>query len=485
MRYRSTLFRIFSYLFVLFVGMSLIGSAQALTLPDGQRGPFQSGKVQVILGADPGTVPDYCGMIAREERIIGFLTQYQLDAKGEPSLSRESITRQLHISDLYPSVVTNERRQLLDTILKNRVNKSFHQDIGRNLLMPVSGTGTVTYIDLEGGFFGIITDDGAQLRPASLPEEFRVDRLRVRFTAIPATGTAGIYMWGTAVQVLQIEKDTESITASGTVTYIDLEGGFFGIITDDGAQLRPASLPEEFQVDGLRVRFTAIPATGTAGIYMWGTAVQVFQIEKDTESITASGTVTYIELEGGFFGIITDDGAKFLPLNLPDRYACDGTEVEFTAVIAHDTTTFAMWGVPVNLLSITSIEGEDTGEQSYITGSWICTGYRAGTALQSPITGTEIIADFGTNGMVTGTTGCNVYFAEYVAGDTSLDIENAGMTEMYCLGPDGIMEQEQLFLNLLCSAETFDITNGQLKIRDATGRKILLFDRIGIESENN
>ena len=337
MRYRSTLFRIFSYLFVLFVGMSLIGSAQALTLPDGQRGPFQSGKVQVILGADPGTVPDYCGMIAREERIIGFLTQYQLDAKGEPSLSRESITRQLHISDLYPSVVTNERRQLLDTILKNRVNKSFHQDIGRNLLMPVSGT----------------------------------------------------------------------------------------------------------------------------------------------------GTVSYIELEGGFFGIITDDGAKFLPLNLPDRYACDGTEVEFTAVIAHDTTTFAMWGVPVNLLSITSIEGEDTGEQSYITGSWICTGYRAGTALQSPITGTEIIADFGTNGMVTGTTGCNVYFAEYVAGDTSLDIENAGMTEMYCLGPDGIMEQEQLFLNLLCSAETFDITNGQLKIRDATGRKILLFDRIGIESENN
>ena len=48
MRYRSTLFSIFSYLFVLFVAISLIGSAQALTIPDVQRGPFQSGKMILV-----------------------------------------------------------------------------------------------------------------------------------------------------------------------------------------------------------------------------------------------------------------------------------------------------------------------------------------------------------------------------------------------------------------------------------------------------
>lgn len=337
MEYRSNLFRIFSYLFVLSIGMSLFGPVQAFSIPDGQRGSLQSGKIQCILESDLETIPCSGGQLPREDCISGLSIQHKLIAGGLPSKSVGPITGRLQISDIYPSVAMDDRRQLLDTIIQNRANKSFHHDMGRNLLVPVSGRGTITYIDLE----------------------------------------------------------------------------------------------------------------------------------------------------GGFYGIITDEGAKYLPLNLPDGYASDGTEVDFTAVITQDCATIAMWGVPVNLLSITRTGGEDTGEQSRITGSWLCVCYRNGTTMQSPIPGTEIIADFGINGRVTGTCGCNMYFAEYVANGISLDIGTAGMTEMYCLGPDGVMEQEQLYLTLLSSASTFDITNGMFTIQDATGSDILVFERIESESGYN
>ncbi|HOP66792.1 MAG TPA: META domain-containing protein [Methanoregulaceae archaeon] len=403
MRYRSTLFSIFSYLLVLFVAISLIGSVQALTIPDGQRGSFQSGKIQGVLGFDPVTAPENCGMFSGEARNSGFFAHPRLQAKSDILPPVGPFNRQLQISDIHPSVGTGTRSQLVDSIIQNRMNRNSNQDAGHSSLMPFSGMGTVTYIDLEGGFYGIITDEGAQLRPTSLPAEFRVD--------------------------------------------------------------------------GQRVRFTAQTVGEQAGIFMWGRPVKLIDIQPVTESITGTGTVTYIELEGGFFGIITESGERYLPLNLPDEYALEGLFVDFTARIAEESATIAMWGTPVHLLSIALSGGGDAGAKFGIAGSWVCTGYRDGTGMRTPLPGTGIVADFGTDGRVTGTSGCNLFFAEYEADERSLDIGAAGMTMMYCLEPVGVMDQEQIFLNLLCSAETFDISDGQLTIQDATGQSILTFEK--------
>ena len=403
MRYRSTLFSIFSYLLVLFVAISLIGTVQALTIPDGQRGSFQSGKIQGVLGFDPVTAPENCGMFSGEARNSGFFAHPRLQAKSDILPPVGPFNRQLQISDIHPSVGTGTRSQLVDSIIQNRMNRNSNQDAGHSSLMPFSGMGTVTYIDLEGGFYGIITDEGAQLRPTSLPAEFRVD--------------------------------------------------------------------------GQRVRFTAQTVGEQAGIFMWGRPVKLIDIQPVTESITGTGTVTYIELEGGFFGIITESGERYLPLNLPDEYALEGLFVDFTARIAEESATIAMWGTPVHLLSIALSGGDDAGAKFGIAGSWVCTGYRDGTGMRTPLPGTGIVADFGTDGRVTGTSGCNLFFAEYEADERSLDIGAAGMTMMYCLEPVGVMDQEQIFLNLLCSAETFDISDGQLTIQDGTGQSILTFEK--------
>jgi len=67
---------------------------------------------------------------------------------------------------------------------------------------------------------------------------------------------------------------------SGTITRVDLEGGFFGIMGDDGKKYDPLNLDARFQKDGLRVAFDAEPVKDMASIHMWGTMVNLVQIEE-------------------------------------------------------------------------------------------------------------------------------------------------------------------------------------------------------------
>ncbi len=69
-------------------------------------------------------------------------------------------------------------------------------------------------------------------------------------------------------------------TTTGTVQFIDLEGGFYGIVADDGSHYEPFGLPSEFQIDGLRVRFTARILKDAVSIYMWGTPIEILKIEE-------------------------------------------------------------------------------------------------------------------------------------------------------------------------------------------------------------
>ena len=70
-----------------------------------------------------------------------------------------------------------------------------------------------------------------------------------------------------------------SIQATGTVHYVDLEGGFYGIETDDGLHYRPLDLPTRFQKDGIRIRFCGRAVQGVIGIQMWGIPVEVSEVE--------------------------------------------------------------------------------------------------------------------------------------------------------------------------------------------------------------
>ena len=70
------------------------------------------------------------------------------------------------------------------------------------------------------------------------------------------------------------------------------------------------------------------------------------------ETVTASGTVNYVDLEGGFYGIVADDGARYLPQNLPAEFAEDGLGVTFTAKVLEDVATIQQWGTPIEIIEI-------------------------------------------------------------------------------------------------------------------------------------
>ncbi len=74
--------------------------------------------------------------------------------------------------------------------------------------------------------------------------------------------------------------DNKSISAIGTVKYISLEGGFYGITTDDNKNLDPLNLPKEFQVDGKRISFKYVEKKDMASIHMWGTIVEIIEIRE-------------------------------------------------------------------------------------------------------------------------------------------------------------------------------------------------------------
>ncbi len=83
---------------------------------------------------------------------------------------------------------------------------------------------------------------------------------------------------GTPVRIISMTPDPTkegTIASTGTVTWIPLEGGFYGIIADDGTQYDPLNLPGEYAHDGFRIGFTAIEEPGMASIHMWGTIVTI------------------------------------------------------------------------------------------------------------------------------------------------------------------------------------------------------------------
>lgn len=74
----------------------------------------------------------------------------------------------------------------------------------------IEGTGTVRFVDLEGGCWAIDLDaaggaTGERLQPAGLAEDFRVDSLRVRVRVRPVDAMS-FCMLGRVVEIESIER---------------------------------------------------------------------------------------------------------------------------------------------------------------------------------------------------------------------------------------------------------------------------------------
>ena len=71
-----------------------------------------------------------------------------------------------------------------------------------------------------------------------------------------------------------------SLEDTGTIKYVSLEGGFYGIISDNGKKLDPVNLKSEFKKDGLRVKFVYSLKKGGINIHQWGKIIEIISIRK-------------------------------------------------------------------------------------------------------------------------------------------------------------------------------------------------------------
>jgi heat shock protein HslJ len=90
----------------------------------------------------------------------------------------------------------------------------------------------------------------------------------------------------------------------------------------------------------------------------------------------------------------------------------------------------------------------------------------------SPIDGSETTIRF-EDGQVSGLGGCNQYGGEYESSNQSLSFSALYMTEMACMSPEGIMDQEQLFLQHLQGTRSFKLVNNQLQISRSDGETLI------------
>ncbi|MGD8631474.1 MAG: META domain-containing protein [Gammaproteobacteria bacterium] len=74
-----------------------------------------------------------------------------------------------------------------------------------------------------------------------------------------------------------------------------------------------------------------------------------------------------------------------------------------------------------------------------------------------------------TSETISGSAGCNSFSATYQAKGNRLTIGPAATTRKHCAEPEGIMQQEQEYLDALARVHTFTLKTGRLELRDVNG----------------
>nr|WP_321498233.1 protease inhibitor I42 family protein [uncultured Methanolobus sp.] len=195
----------------------------------------------------------------------------------------------------------------------------------------------VTNSDIAIGTMTAVTHSFSENDSQSTVYAIIGDLIIVELEENPTTG----YSWNmTYSKGLEVQEDAYT-QASANVSLVGAGGSHTWIfeVTDTGEQ----------SISGIYVRPWE-EVTGNEDSYEL-----TIEVIPESELITDTGTVTYNDLEGGFYGIVGTDDAKYDTMNLPAEFSTDGTEVRFTAYTRDDMMSFHMWGQIIELRTISPV----------------------------------------------------------------------------------------------------------------------------------
>ncbi len=73
------------------------------------------------------------------------------------------------------------------------------------------------------------------------------------------------------------------------------------------------------------------------------------------DNFVGTGTIVFLSFEGGFYGIRSDDGKSYDPINLPAEFRKEGLRVRFEARELKDRASFHMWGIIIEIVHIQAL----------------------------------------------------------------------------------------------------------------------------------
>lgn len=160
------------------------------------------------------------------------------------------------------------------------------------------------------------------------------------------------------------------------------------------------------------------------------------------------------------------------------RIACEGTAQAVEEAYLAALADVARWQVADDQLTLADADGEELLRFAVptLSGSWTVTALLTADAVISPLARTELTARFD-DGELSGNAGCNGYGAGYRAERGTIEIEQPISTQMACLRPAGVMEQEQAYLAALPLAASYRIEGETLTLLTAEGTIVATYER--------
>jgi heat shock protein HslJ len=194
----------------------------------------------------------------------------------------------------------------------------------------------------------------------------------------------------------------------------------------------------------------------------------------------AEGQVSGVAFCNRFFGPYEHDGSSLAFGMLGSTMmAClpgVGPEADYLGALAEAASAES----DDEMLILTDAEGNELlafvpAEQASLEGTtWQLTGYNTGSAISSLVLDTEITAVLDGE-QITGSAGCNRYFGGYTLDGERIEVGPVANTEMFCVDPEGLMEQEQAYLKALSDIDSYAINRESLTLFDAEGTRLLTF----------
>ncbi|NCC31381.1 MAG: META domain-containing protein [Chloroflexia bacterium] len=219
--------------------------------------------------------------------------------------------------------------------------------------------------------------------------------------------------------------------------------------------------PDEVASDALAGTSWVLTQLNGAAPLSEGTPISA---EFDTEGSVAgsAGCNRY------FAGYTVADGTLSITQAGSTMMACEDALMAQEQAFLEQFGRATSYAIDGNTLTITLDDGatlvferaEEEVTTNELTGTnWTLTSINGEAPLSE---GAPISAEFDSEGRITGSAGCNRYFADYTVANGTLSISQAGSTRMAC--EEAIMAQEQAFLDQLSRATSYVIDGETLTI---------------------